>query len=352
MRTKSLPLWRLLGIVTLAVVTTACAGDSMSKSDRPPHHADEGFRNNYGHEAKGFGLDFLAFLWELQTSDWTPPELARVEPELTFLRANREQPTATWLGHASFLLQLGGRNILTDPALTERASPLSFTGPTRLQPPGIAIAELPPIDVVVISHDHYDHLDLPTLEQLSERDDPLLVAPLGLGAWLRDRGFGRVVELDWWQQHDSDALRIHAVPVQHFSGRGVFDRNERLWAGYMLEADNLRIFFAGDTGYSPDFADIGARFAPVDLALIPIGAYAPRDFMKPVHVTPEEAVRIHQDVGARTSIGMHWGTFRLTPEPMDEPPERLRAAVAAAGLTPETFQTVALGQTRRLSLAD
>lgn len=324
----------------------------MSKSDQPSHHADDGFRNNYGHEAKGFGLDFLAFLWDLRTGDWEAPELARAEPELAFLQTNRDQPTTTWLGHASFLLQLGGQNILTDPALSERASPFSFAGPARLQPPGIAIAELPGIDVVVISHDHYDHLDLRTLEQLRERDDPLLVAPLGLGAWLRNQGFENVAELDWWQQHDASTLRIHAVPVQHFSGRGLFDRNERLWAGYVLEADKLRVFFAGDTGYSPDFADIGARFAPIDLALIPIGAYEPRDFMKPVHVTPEEAVRIHQDVGARASIGMHWGTFRLTTEPMDEPPERLRAAVAAAGLTPETFQTVPLGATLPLRASE
>lgn len=324
----------------------------MSKNERPPHHTEDGFRNNYGHEAKGFGLDFLAFLWELQTSDWTPPELARAEPELAFLQANREQPTVTWLGHASFLLQLGGQNILTDPVLTERASPLSFAGPARLQPPGIAIAELPPIDVVVISHDHYDHLDLPTLEQLRGRDNPLLVAPLGLGAWLREHAFENVVQLDWGQQHDTGALRVHAVPVQHFSGRGLFDRNKRLWAGYVLEADDLRVFFAGDTGYSRDFAEIGARFAPVDLALIPIGAYAPRDFMKPVHVTPEEAVRIHQDIGARASIGMHWGTFRLTPEPMDEPPERLRKAVAEAGLSPQAFRIVPLGATQRLPMAD
>lgn len=324
----------------------------MSKSDRPPHHTEDGFRNNYGHGAKGFGMDFLGFLWDLQTGDWTPPELARGEPELAFLRANREQPTATWLGHASFLLQLGGRNILTDPALTERASPLPFAGPARVQPPGIAIADLPPIDLVVISHDHYDHLDLPTLEKLRGRDNPLLVAPLGLSPWLRTRGFENVAELDWWQHHDTGMLRIHAVPVQHFSGRGLFDRNQRLWAGYVLEADELRVFFAGDTGYSPDFADIGARFAPVDLALIPIGAYAPRDFMKPVHVTPEEAVRIHRDVGARASIGMHWGTFRLTTEPMDEPPERLRTATAEAGLAPEAFRTVPLGATQRLPMGE
>lgn len=332
----------------MAAAATACASDRMSKKQAPPHHTEDGFRNNHGVEARGFGLDFLAFLWELQTSDWEPPELARVAPELSFLRSNREQPTVTWLGHASFLLQLGGHNVLTDPVLTERASPFSFAGPTRLQPPGIAITELPAIDVIVISHDHYDHLDLPTLETLRRRDNPLLVAPLRLGAWLRSRGFDRVVELDWWQRHDAGTLRIDAVPAQHFSGRGLFDRNQRLWAGYMLEADGLRVFFAGDTGYSPDFAAIGERFAPVDLALIPIGAYEPRDFMKPVHVTPEEAVRIHQDVGASASIGMHWGTFRLTPEPMDEPPERLRAAVAAAGLPPEAFRTVALGQTQRL----
>lgn len=338
---------RLLATVLAAAVVGACANEPMN--DQPAHHTDDGFRNNYGSPVKGFGLDFLAFLWELQTGDWEPVDVERVAPELEFLHANREQATATWLGHASFLIQLGGRNILTDPILSERASPLPFAGPTRLQAPGIALQDLPPIEVVVISHDHYDHLDLPTLEKLQERDAPLLVVPLGLGEWLRDRGFEKVAELDWWQRQETAGLRVHAVPVQHFSGRGLRDRNQRLWAGYVLEADGLRVFFAGDTGYSPDFADIGARFAPIDLALIPIGAYEPRDFMKPVHVNPEEAVRIHQDVGARQSIGMHWGTFRLTTEPLDEPPRRLARALDEAGIDAERFVTIPLGATRPIA---
>lgn len=324
---------------------------STSAMPQPADHHGERFRNNYSRPSHGMSWAFLRFLWELQTGDWEVPDVARETPDLAFLHGNRSDPSLTWLGHASFLLQIDGHNILTDPVLTERASPLSFAGPARVHAPGIAIDQLPRIDVVVISHDHYDHLDLPTLERLRERNDPLLVAPLRLGAWLRERGFARVVELDWWQHQDLERLRIHAVPVQHFSGRTAFDRNRRLWAGYVIEAGGRRVLFSGDTGYSRDFADIGERFAPIDLALIPIGAYDPRDFMGPVHVDPEQAVRIHRDVGAVRSVGMHWGTFRLTTEPMDEPPRRLRAAVAEAGLAADAFTTVPLGKVLRAPFA-
>lgn len=303
------------------------------------------FRNRYSRARHGPSWALLKFVAELAASPFQPPRVPRCEPDTTFLRSNRSQPTVTWIGHASFLLQLAGRNILTDPVLSERASPFAFAGPKRLQAPGLALGDLPPIDLVLLSHDHYDHCDLPTLRALRQRDDPLIVAPLGLGTWLGRRGFGRWLELDWWQQHAEDVLTIHAVPVQHFSGRAAFDRNQRLWAGFVVETDKQRVFFAGDSGYSRDFVDIGARFSPIDLALLPIGAYEPRAFMGPVHANPEEAVQMHQDIGAIRSLGMHWGTFRLTTEPMDEPPRRLREAVTEAGLAPEAFTTLALGET-------
>lgn len=342
----------LTGLATCVVLLggSACTGpESDDVNDSAKHHTDSGFRNRFSDEHHGVSWALVRFLWELQTSDWEKPDLKRLTPDVDFLHANREQPTATWLGHAGFLLQLGGVNVLTDPVLTERVSPVEFAGPARLFPPPLSVEQLPNIDVVVISHNHYDHLDLPTLEALRDAHDPLLVVPLRLKAWLQARDFGNVVELDWWQQHAHDGLSVHAVPVQHFSGRGLFDRNRTLWAGYVLEGGGQRVFFAGDTGYSRDFAEIGERFAPIDLGLIPIGAYEPRNFMRPVHVTPEEAVKVHRDVGARRSVGMHWGTFRLTTEPMDEPPQRLREAVQQAGLEPDTFHTVALGETITLN---
>lgn len=303
------------------------------------------FHNRYSCARHGPSWALLKFVAELATASFQPPRVPRCAPDTDFLRRNRSQPTVTWIGHASFLLQLAGQNILTDPVFSERASPFAFAGPKRLQAPGIALGDLPSIDLVLLSHDHYDHCDLPTLRALRQRDDPLIVAPLGLGTWLAHRGFRRWLELDWWQLHAHHALTIHAVPVQHFSGRAAFDRNQRLWAGYVVETGAQRVFFAGDSGYSRDFVDIGARFSPIDLALLPIGAYEPREFMAPVHANPEEAVQIHQDIGAMRSIGMHWGTFRLTTEPMDEPPRRLREAVAEAGLAAEAFTTVALGET-------
>jgi len=254
-------------------------------------------------------------------------------------------PTATWLGHASFLVQLDGLNILTDPHLSPRASPFGFAGPERLIPPAIDQANLPPIDVVLLSHDHYDHLDAPTLRWLAEAHDPTVIAPLGHAKLLAALGCRSVTELDWWGRYRRRGLSVTAVPVQHFSGRGLRDRNRRLWAGFVFEADGCKVFFAGDTGYSPDFAEIGRRFAPIDLALIPIGAYAPRGFMRPVHVDPEEAVKIHQDVGSRLSLAMHWGTFRLTIEPLDEPPRWLAAALQAAELPGDVFQVPAPGET-------
>lgn len=307
------------------------------------------FRNRYSRAHHGPSLALLKFVAELASTRFERPQVDRHPPDTAFLRDNRSQATVTWLGHASFLLQLAGHNILTDPVLSERASPFAFAGPKRLQAPGLTLDELPPIDLIVLSHDHYDHCDLPTLHALRERDDPHIVAPLALGSWLARRGFRRWTELDWWQQHQHDALTIHAVPVQHFSGRAAFDRNTRLWAGYVIDAGAHRVFFAGDSGYSPDFADIGARFAPIDLALLPIGAYEPREFMGPVHANPEEAVQMHREIGAVRSIGMHWGTFRLTTEPMNEPPERLRRAAMAAGIDPDHFRTVPLGQTRTIT---
>ncbi|MCI5103901.1 MAG: MBL fold metallo-hydrolase [Algiphilus sp.] len=309
------------------------------------------FHNRYSRAHHGPSWALLKFVAELATSPFEPPEVARVAPTVDALRSNRNATTATWIGHASFLLQQGGYNLLTDPVLSERASPFSFAGPKRLQAPGLTLETLPPIDLVLLSHDHYDHCDLPTLQALRQRDDPVIVAPLRLGQWLGRRGFDRWVELDWWEQHQHQTLHIHAVPVQHFSGRAALDRNRRLWAGFIIESPGWRCFFAGDSGYSRDFADIGARFAPIDLALLPIGAYEPRAFMAPVHANPEEAVRMHQDLGARRSIGMHWGTFRLTTEPMNEPPQRLQRAVAAAGLPAEAFITVALGETLYLDEA-
>jgi N-acyl-phosphatidylethanolamine-hydrolysing phospholipase D len=325
----------------LALALAACASPS---ENMPAHHSPDGFRNPHNADPHG-GRELLKFLWRWYTEPWTPVDFPLRQPDPAALRAPGAAQL-TWIGHSTFLIQTAGLNVLTDPHLSQRASPLSFAGPRRLVPPALDFAGLPPIHAVLISHDHYDHLDLPSVRRLAADHAPQFFVPLGLKALLEREGIGNITELDWWQSAAGTDYTVTAVPVQHFSGRGAFDHNRSLWAGLVLEVKGRRVFFAGDTGYSPDLAEIGRRYAPLDLSLIPIGAYDPRSFMQPMHVNPEEAVQIHRDLGSRQSYAMHWGSFRLTLEPLDEPPARLRAALAAAGLPAAEFQVLAHGETR------
>ncbi len=330
----------------------------------PAHHRDGRFQNRHLEFAPPGLLKLMRWRWDAARAGLPrPPQTPTpvVTPELAFLRANAVAgsamvPTATWIGHATALVQMGGLNVLTDPIFSERASPLSWAGPRRAQPPGIALAELPRIDVVLVSHDHYDHCDLPSLRALAAQagGPPLVLVPLGLKTLLQEAGVAHVVELDWWDSHTLQGVDIVMTPVQHWSARGLADRLRSLWGGWALFAPDFQLFFSGDTGYSADFADIHARFAPrqggggFDLALLPVGAYEPRWFMKDQHVNPEEAVRLHLDLAARRSLGIHWGTFELTDEALDEPPRALAAARRSLGLADDSFRVVALGQTLRL----
>jgi N-acyl-phosphatidylethanolamine-hydrolysing phospholipase D len=239
------------------------------------------------------------------------------------LRANGQHPTITWIGHATFLVQLDGVNVLTDPIWSDRASPVSFAGPRRLVAPGIRFEDLPPIHLVVISHDHYDHLDLGTVRRVAAVHRPTFVVPLGFRAWLADVGIGDVVELDWWQSRAVRGLRVTATPAQHSSGRTLMDQNDRLWASWVIAGRQRRLFFAGDTGYCPVFHEVGRRLGPFDVAAIPIGGYSAYPTQHPNHVNPEEAVQVFEDVRARLLVPMHWGTFDLNREPFQEPPRRL-----------------------------
>ena len=274
------------------------------------------------------------------------------------------------------LLQNNGVNLLTDPIFSERASPFSFIGPNRKVSPALSIAQLPHIDVVLISHNHYDHLDTDSVQRLNAQPGgpPLFLVPLGLKDWMHDRGIDNVREMDWWEGASVDGLEIDFVPAQHWSARGLFDRAETLWGGWVVRpasasglasktaiasaADTptpksaagepgrpFSFYFAGDTGYSRDFAEIGRRYGGFDLAMIPIGAYAPRWFMHNQHIDPAEAVQIHRDVHARQSIAMHWGTFELSDEPLDEPPRLLHDAMEKAGLPQQQFVVLRHGQT-------
>ncbi len=256
----------------------------------------------------------------------------------------------TFINHASFLLRLPGPTpagtvVLTDPIFSERCSPLSWAGPSRARPPGIRLEDLPRPDIILLSHNHYDHMDFPSLRTLHRRHAPHVVTTLGNEATLARIGI-KSTELDWWQDVTIGDVRITATPARHFSARTPFDRNRTLWGGFMLENRAGQVLFAGDSGTGPHWREIRARLGAPEVALLPIGAYEPRWFMAPVHMNPEEAVQAHLDLATRHSIGMHFGTFQLTDEPIDAPLIALEAAREKAGVTPEAFTTHGFGETR------
>ena len=335
------------------LILSSCAMIELPKSNvgSPSHHTPKGFRNLHAHSERGFG-DFLK--WRLglgpRESPILPPakippdQSTKAEPEIPRIKnPDPGQIQITWVGHSTFLIQMEGVNILTDPIFNDRSSPFSFGGVKRLVPPGVKFEDLPPIHAVLISHNHYDHLDQHTVERLGDKTKYFV--PLGLGQWFKKRKIENLIELDWWQNTSSLGLKFHSVPIQHFSGRSLFDRNKTLWSGWIVEGEIGKIFFAGDTGYFPVFKEIGERFGPIRVSLIPIGAYMPRWFMKPVHVDPPEAIRIHRDTNSRQSIASHWGTFKLSDEPIEEPPLYLEKALKEANLDKKTFLIMRFGET-------
>jgi L-ascorbate metabolism protein UlaG (beta-lactamase superfamily) len=288
----------------------------------------------------------------LLLTPWTRwPSEVSVQPQ----RAPSPGPdevVVTLVGHATFLIQAAATNVLIDPMYSERASPVPFAGPRRVRLPGVRFDDLPTISLVLLSHNHYDHCDLRTLQLLERRFHPPVVTPLGNGRLLRSAGVRRVEEIDWWETASAAPLPITLTPAQHFSARSMFDRNRALWGGFLIEAGGRRIFFAGDTGYGPHFREIAVRLGPVDLALLPIGAYEPRWFMKDIHMHPAEAVQAHLDLASRQSIAMHFGVFQLTPEGIEEPVRELTNALRERGVPAERFRTAEVGESVSLGSHD
>ncbi len=289
------------------------------------------------------------FLWQVGYYNDSQKPLD-VPPDFSYPLPEQESSSyaATWINHSTFLVQMDGVHILTDPVWGTRCSPLPLIGPKRQHKPPMSLDELPPIDFVLISHNHYDHLDAPTVKSLSKRFPHITwIVPEGVGAWFVARGMTRIVELSWWKSQElGSEWKVTAVPAQHFSGRRGYDMNSTLWAGWVIENGKKTCYFVGDTGYNTwDFQDIGKKWPSIDLSLIPIGSYAPRKFMAPVHVEPKDAVRIHQDVGSRLSLAMHWKTFRLSDEPAHLPPYDLFLSMQEAGLNPCSFLAPPPGHT-------
>jgi N-acyl-phosphatidylethanolamine-hydrolysing phospholipase D len=327
------------------------------------------YRNPSGTEVSAQGLARWTFQRVLHRLPRPPQSPLRgVAPDLEFLHGNRTEPSVTWIGHASLLVQIAGQNILIDPVFSRRVSPVRFAGPRRHQPPGLSVAQLPPIDLVLISHNHFDHLDRPSVRAVHRRERQrrpdrslTFVVPKGIDGWMARNvpgviagGAARTAHgLEWHEHHRvptaTGDLELHFLPVQHWSSRSALRRNDTPWGSWAIVHPSFRFWFSGDLGYSSDPQQIGARFGGFDFAAIGIGAYAPRWFMSPQHIDPAQAVQVMLDVGARAAIGVHWGTFPLSDESLDEPPRELAAAVAARGLPPDRFTVLQHGETRRLA---
>ncbi|MEM9256908.1 MAG: MBL fold metallo-hydrolase [Pseudomonadota bacterium] len=337
----------LLAMLLLTLPIWACASSKVTQdpADITAPFDGERFQNLEPFEDKHFGN---VLWWQLKAlfyrERWQDvDDQAFYQPE----QARSEPLKVVVINHATVLIQMNGYNILTDPHFSQRASPIAWAGPRRVVQPAIPFEDLPPIDAVLISHDHYDHLDVSTLQRLTERDRPVIFAGLGNRALLEDSGIDRVVEMDWWQTERLGDLELHMVPVQHWSARGTNDRRTTLWGGYVLRGEK-QVFFAGDTGYGTGkvFRMIHERLGDMDLSLIPIGAYLPRQFMRNAHVWPQESVKIHQDVQSAQSIGIHFGTFYgLTDEAYADPPQRLKKALLEAGLDEGVFIAPDFGRT-------
>ncbi len=275
------------------------------------------------HAGPGAMMKWMASRDEGPWDDWR-----EVAPSRPRLRVAGSAVRVTWINHASLLIQTQNVNILTDPIWSDRCSPVQFAGPKRHHPPGVRFEDLPPIDVVLLSHNHYDHMDVPTLQRLAREHAPRVFAGLGNGAFLGEQNVSNVVELDWGHSAAlAEGVTLHAVPAQHFSSRGLGDRDANLWCGYVIESAGGPIFFAGDTGWGSHFARIRERFGPMRVALLPIGAFRPEWFMKAVHISPRDAVRAAQALEAKVSIPMHYGTFHLGDDGQDEPVEVLRKSM-------------------------
>ncbi|MDR7342687.1 L-ascorbate metabolism protein UlaG (beta-lactamase superfamily) [Pantoea alhagi] len=317
-----------------------------------PHHTPEGFRNPEPDLRQAGDLQRWRKERKAQGLPLAPRQGYAAFTQQWWQRADLSgtEDSVWWLGHAAIMLRLEGRYGLIDPVFSQRASPLRFYGPLRKTPAPLAINDLPSLDWVLISHNHYDHLDRPTVKAILRRFPQVqFIVPLGLEPWFRRAGARHVVQLDWWQQTQRHGIRFHAVPARHWSMRTPYNRNRSLWCGWTLTTPSLNFWFSGDSGYTDNLLDIARRLGPFNLAALPIGAYAPRWFMQGQHMDPQQSVALHQAIGAPVTIPIHWGVFELADEALDEAPQELARALEAAGQNKIRFRPWKIGERASLN---
>lgn len=350
---KSMVTWLMGGLIIVLLTgillerfVVAAPRYTGPKSD---HFDGERFFNPDHPQETGLG-DLIRWQMTAERGTWKE---GRIEAPTTIPepRIDAAHSRVTFINHSTTLIQTAGINILTDPVWAEYVGVFDRIGPKRVRPAGVKEQDLPQIDMILLSHNHYDHLDITTLKRLANRFRPAIVVPLGIKAFLEQEGITcTIIELDWWQSHqyvrEGQKIEIHCVPAQHFSGRGISDRAATLWCGYV--AKNVQtsdeIYFVGDSGYGTHFKKIGEKFKNIALSLIPIGAFRPRWFMSPVHIGPDEAVQVHQDVHSRQSIGIHFGTFPLADDGEEEPIQELAKALKQANIEPSAFRALGFGE--------
>lgn len=309
------------------------------KSD---HFDGKTFSNPENIKAKGL-FEVIKWMTGRKQGPWK--EMKDLQPGAKPIERVSEGIRIKFVNHTTFLIQTEGLNILTDPVWSERTSPFSFAGPKRMRPPGIRFEELPKIDVVLLSHNHYDHLDVATMQRVVNEHKPRIITPLGVKEFLEQEEMKGAHDVDWWEAVPlSEAVSVQAVPAQHFSGRGMFDRDRTLWCGYVLKRKGGNLYFAGDTGYNEiTFKEIGERCAPISVSVLPIGAYKPNWFMSPIHTSPEEAVKIFTDVNTQAAVASHFGTFPLADDSQQDPIDDLEKALQEKNIERERFRTLKEG---------
>ncbi len=338
-------IWIVVTIIilfALFIIISKSLSTAPYKGPITPHFNGQRFKNPSGVPANGFDKVFR-YLRESTKENWLIRNPNIYDKKIR--DATDEELRFLWVNHSTFLIQIGNTNILTDPIWSKYCSPIPTPMLKRKRPSGIALNNLPRIDLVLISHNHYDHMDSNTIKLISEKWNPTFITPLGNEQILKKYGAKKVIELDWWKSTETHKIKLSCTPTNHFSSRGTFDRNTSLWGGFILEKSDKKIYFVGDTGYSENLFDqIGVKYGPIDLSFIPIGAYKPEWFMSPIHVNPEEAVILHKEVKSKLSVAMHFGTFALADDGPKEAIEKLDHAKSVHEINEDEFLVIEEGQ--------